>query len=165
MQSENPILLIITLVGAITSLVAAFVSMRSENRKGKLDTEKLHMDQEKQYHDFVDKVNEDTVGLYQRLSEQYKAITEKDKKLLKMVSSVIRKLLVLEMSLGDIIQQIEQKMGTHEEEACSISCQYYQTMNTYILSRVSDLESKLSDTIKDINVILLNGHEEKEDAS
>lgn len=147
----------VTVLGAITSLVAAVASFRRDEIKSRIERSTLVSKEHDRKRALEKQVSEDTVGLYRQLSEQYQALTEKDRKLLHTITFVVRKLIVLERTLSDLISDMESRWDMHEVEAHEITCPFYDEMTTYMWSRVKGIEDIVTETMEEVDSLLLNG--------
>ena len=150
-------LAISSIVGGLVSLFAAIATYRNDNRKAKLEEDSFAFQEELNLRERIDKVDEETVGLYRQLSNQYLTSSKKDKEFLRKITLVIRKLLVLERSVNDLISELDARWEVHANEANEIGCPFYSGLNEFFWERINSLENQLSGTMEDIDSILLNG--------
>jgi iron-sulfur cluster repair protein YtfE (RIC family) len=148
---------IATFIGAITSLLAAIAAYR-KNKIEAVITQKKFLQQEEQHKkDRTKQVAEDTEGLYRRLTEQYQAITQKDKKLLTTVTFVVRRLLVLERELQDILGDLEEVMENHLPESERINCPFYSEISQMQYEKIREIEQVFTETMDELDSVLFNG--------
>lgn len=148
---------VVSILGAITSLVSAIAAFRRDEIKAKLETRVLEVEEEAKKLDIQSTVADETVGLYRKLSEQYTTITDKDKKLLRTLTYVIRHLIVLDRTVADILSEMEHKLEDHSSESESIDCPFYDTMNAYMMIRVRNIESLVRETLDEVDKLMFNG--------
>ena len=153
---------IVSVIGAVTSLVAAAISFKRETIVSRLKTKEFEQQAIEKKKEFEKAVREDTVGLYRRLSSQYESMTQKDKQLLRTITFVIRHLIVLDRTLSDLIGEMETRWDVHKVEADTIKCPYYHDMTEYMWARVLGIEEIVSETMEEIDVFLLNGNGKEE---
>ena len=133
---EDRVIFVISLLGALTTLIGAISSMRSSEKKSSVDQARIDLDENKNIQEIISMVNAETVGMTMQLSKQYSVITEKDRKLLRVVTSVIRKLMVMQRSIVEIVDEIEKRLHAHADEASDIGCPYYLDIDNYTISRL-----------------------------
>ena len=155
--TEHPLVLILSLLSGIVATVSAIISWVSTVRSDRREDRKDHRDANKQLSDMEDQVRSDTANLYQKLTEQYTSMSEKDQRFLRKVTLVVRKLMVLERTVADIISELDSRWDIHSDEADSIECVYYSELNNYFYDKISSLQTQISGTMDEVDRILLNG--------
>lgn len=151
------LLAISSAIAAFISAIAAFWTYRRDLRKDHREERSLDLQEEEALRRRIDQVNDDTVGLYRQLADTYQSVTDKDRAFLRKITFVIRRLLVLERSVNDIVSEMEVRWDAHSDEAISIGCPFYTGLNDYFWIRITSLEKQLSDTMNEVDKILLNG--------
>lgn len=149
---------IVSALGAITSLVAAVGTIIQSRRKYNLEEAADKRESKRLQQDIIEQVNADTVDLYRQLSKQYEALNNKDKKLLRIITAVIRRLIVMQRSVSIITLELQSKIDLHVEEAQTINCPYYDDVSKYTLAHVCELDALVSATLLEIDNALLNGN-------
>lgn len=150
-------ILITSIVGALTSLIAAIATFRREENKTKVEAATFLAQEEDRKDALRAKVAEDTTGLYQKLADQYAALTEKDKRLLRTVTTVIRNLIYLERTIGDLVSEIENRWEDHFNESATVACPFYSDMTEYTKQRLERILTIVTDTLDDTDKLLFNG--------
>ena len=152
------VIAIASIIGAVVSMIAAVSSYRREEVKARLEVRKHQQEEETRRKKIASDVANETVGLYRRLSEQYEAMGRKDKKLLRTISFVIRRLLVLDRTTTDLLTELEVRLEQHQPEADGIDCPYFQEVEAYIVYRIRSIEEIIDETMQEIDNLLLNGN-------
>ena len=149
---------IVSVFGAIVSLVASISAIRREDIKTSIDVDKYKSEEAERKRKILDQVSSDTVGLYRKLASQYQEMNEKDKKLLRTVTFVIRRMIMLERTVSDLLSEMEIQWDVHAIEAQGINCPFYDTVSEYMYSRVVGINDIIQETMAEVDTMLLNGH-------
>lgn len=153
---------IISAIGALISMIAAVAAFRREEIKSTIEQRKFSQEEQDRRRRISKEVAEDTVGLYRKLAAQYQEMNEKDKKLLQTITFVIRKMIILERTVADLMSEMEIQWELHEQEAQGINCPFYDTTSDFMRIRVEGMEEIIRETMAEIDQLLLNGHTDQE---
>ena len=148
---------LVSVLGAVTSLIAAIAAFRRDEIKAKLEKTVLQTEDERKRHDLQATVAEETVDLYRRLSAQYETINEKDKKLLRTLTYVIRRLIVLDRTVADFISEMESRWEDHHRDSDTIQCPFYDRMTEHLVIRMKGIEDIVRETMDEIDHVMFNG--------
>jgi hypothetical protein len=139
-------------------MIAAVASFRREEIKAKLESQRQNTLDTQRKEEIQKAVANDTVGLYRRLSQQYESMTKKDKQLLRTITFVIRRLIVLDRTVADFLGEMEIRWDQHGVEAREVNCPFYDGMSEYMRSRVYGIANIVEETMQEVDTLLLNGH-------
>lgn len=153
---------IISAIGALISMIAAVAAFKREEIKSTIEQKKFSQEEQDRRRRINKEVADDTVGLYRKLAAQYQEMNEKDTKLLRTITFVIRKMIVLERTVADLMSEMEIQWELHEQEAQGINCPFYDTTSDFMRIRVEGMEEIIRETMAEIDQLLLNGHTDQE---
>ena len=158
------IISVISAIGAFISMIAAIAAFRRDEIKANLEQRKFSQEEADRKRRISKEVADDTVGLYRRLAAQYAEMNEKDKELLRTVTFVIRRMILLERTVTDLISEMEIQWELHEREADGIQCPFYEVTSEFMRVRVEGIEEIIKETMAEIDHLLLNGvgHDDEE---
>lgn len=157
------IIAIASALGAVVSIIAAISAFRRDDIQAQIETYRLAQSDTDRKRQIAKEVAEDTVGLYRKLASQYEEMNEKDKKLLKTISFVIRKMIILERTIIDLITEMEIRWEGHHPESESVNCPYFHDMTGFMLARMQGIEEIVTETMTEIDTLLLNGTSGQDD--
>lgn len=148
---------IVSVLGAITSILTAISSFRREERKAKLENKVLLEKEHDRKRAMQREVADETIGLYQQLSQQYDELTVKDKELLRTITFVIRNMILLNKTVSDLLSEMEIRWEEHHIESDVIECPFYDQMSEYLFARVRGIEEIVQETVTETDRLLFNG--------
>jgi len=155
--SPELIVALSSLIGAIISLFAAWFSYQREKKRDRVAKQSALLEQDSKRIDIIDRVNDETVDLYKHLTEQFQSTTAKDRKTLRDITTVIRKLMVLERTVTETTGRMSQRMRLHSDEAKNFDCPFYEEMSDFYLEQIKTLQYNIGVTMDEVDRILLNG--------